>query len=221
MTEDQHVEHEQPELASVLNRNNLNIAALASSESSRYAISGILITPTETVASDGHALIRVTVPTVPEETLPGLKAFNGAATSATWAPFIMAANQALEIAKAIPKKPVVLPVLRHAFVSGDAEQIGVTDMETERTFSVSRVKGEYPDYAKLIPPPEEAVVEMGFDAALLVRVLKQVASIVRQYNCAAPVRLRFYPEKQLMRIDASTEVGDAQEVTAVVMSYRV
>jgi hypothetical protein len=51
----------------MINKHNLAVSAFASDEESRYALANVCFTPSETMATNGHYLVRVT--NVPSETI--------------------------------------------------------------------------------------------------------------------------------------------------------
>ena len=72
----------------MLNKKNFQIAKLCGEAipDSKFALSGILVTPRETTATDGHILLRI----------------KGTGEPENFKPFIMPADKALDVAKALP-----------------------------------------------------------------------------------------------------------------------
>lgn len=215
----------------MLNKHNLSLASLASKETSRFTLNGILVTPTETVETDGHQLCTVSMQKTDTEAVPSPTGVDFAAV-ADWKPFILPAGEALDIAKALPKKSTI-PILQNAFIGSKTDvngtaQIAVTNLDQFRVFNPRKLEGNFPDWKRVIPKPEEnpPALCVSIDAALLARVLKQVESFrgdVRQPFC----RMYFWGDKKesgvllcnnAIRIDADNDTG--QHFTGVVMPGR-
>src|SRR5437762_4166444 len=92
-------------------KQNFEIAKMASKEENRYTLQAILVTPDETVVTDGHRMARVSTvnsgiilehfPIVPGwETAPGQR-------------FLFPADAALKVAKLMPVKQTI-PILNYA-----------------------------------------------------------------------------------------------------------
>ena len=96
----------------MLNRHNLNIARLAAKDESRYMVTGVRVSPSETIATDGRQLTRVTTPKFKADDFPVKDGFK---PTTTFEPFILPAQSALAIAKALPKKST-LPILLNAAI---------------------------------------------------------------------------------------------------------
>lgn len=211
----------------LLNRHNLNIAALCSKDPSRFALNAIYITPQATVETDGHQLVSVTLP-------PGLTAESFPAPPNTpsavddWKPFLLPASEALAIAKALPKKSA-LPVLQCAAVTDETDNnghsaISVTDLEFARVFRTRKPEGNFPDYGRILPKLEAATFQVSFNAALLVRVLNQVVAFQQGQGNAkgghpATVTFSFVDANHAVRLDAKG--GEDQRLTAVVMPCKL
>ena len=58
-----------------LNKHNLNIAKLAAKDESRYSLTGIRVSPDETICTDCHQLTPVTTPKVDVEQFPAKDGF--------------------------------------------------------------------------------------------------------------------------------------------------
>src|SRR5215469_8657246 len=104
----------------MLNRHNLNIAKLAAKEKSRISLQNIYVTPEATIETDGHQLISVTRPPVDKEQFPVKDGDSFTAVGNEHSPFMMSAVDALNIAKALPKKSPI-PVILNAAI-GEVNQ---------------------------------------------------------------------------------------------------
>lgn len=206
----------------MLNKHNLSIAALCDKTPSRFALSAIQVTSRETVETDGHQLIRVTVP--PEmkaENFPVIP--NMEPVTDEYKPFLLPAEAALAIAKYLPKKPAV-PIISCAGVSAETDKgefavVGTTDLEFSRPFRARKPAGAFPDYTRVLPKIESAGFRIQFDANVLSPVLKQIVSFCDNKKSAAHCILSFSDPDSSVRIDAKNSEG--QELTAVVMPLRM
>jgi hypothetical protein len=221
----------------MLNKYNLQIAALCSREASRFTLNKILVTPDFTAETDGHQLIRVTTPKqFDPETFPEVPGCGKAAKD--FKPFLIPSSDALDLIKAIPKKQPI-PILDNVAVTLPADPEGdpilvITDLQQNKTYRAAQEKDPkrketFPDFNRVMPKVEKAVFEVHFDCALLGRVMRQIENFNRSGSTGmAPARIRFYdPEvhdghysDSAIRIDAvNDETG--QELTAVVMPMRL
>jgi len=212
----------------MLNKHNLNIAQLCSKEESRFTLQGILVSPEGTVVTDGHVLMKVTLPDMPEDSAPVI---DGCTPTAEFKPFILPKAAALDIAKQIPKSSTI-PVIQNVFVGSetDAETVdpksdepkpvvlGVTDLETPKVFRPKRLTGNFPDYTRVIPKDETAEFAIGMDMKLLSRLVKQLDSFIDNKSISAAT-LYFKDEDSAMWIKArNAETG--QEAVAIGMPFR-
>jgi DNA polymerase III sliding clamp (beta) subunit (PCNA family) len=203
----------------MLNRNNLRIAKLTAKDGTKYAINGVLVTPTETVATDGHILVAVATDPQTAEEIP-----SAIRSEADFAPFICPRDTAIEAEKTIPKNHPV-PLLKHAFVrrTEDGAELVATDMETDRTIRVQTIAGTYPNWRQCFPSTEPAAT-FTVDAVLLLNLLREIVPMVKARG-SAPVTVRVYDHDsdannagRAVRIDARTVEG--QNVTALIMPLR-
>ena len=194
----------------MLNKRNFEIAALCPKDNgfSKYALSGIRVTPDETVATSGHILIKI----------------SGCGPPEPFDPFILPASVALKVAAALPIGSKI-PDLDEAdieHVAGSAASISVRNQDTDYdVYSARPLEGQYPDTDHIIPAVEGAAVEMVFDLDILIPLLERVR-IFHGKKSKQPTRIasfRFYKEPgAAQRIDAENALG--QKLTAVVMPRR-
>lgn len=190
----------------MLNRFNLNIAALASKEESRYSLCGIQVTKERTCVTDGHCLVTVSAPDLPHADIPMIE---GIAPSENPAPFILPAKEALAIASALPKKTMI-PILNNAFVEsgeGDIAKVAVTDLESPRIFNVKKIAGAYPNIDQVIPSQESAEIAIAVDANLLINILKALAPLPAacDKNHLAAVVMRIKDPESPIRFDVENK----------------
>lgn len=205
----------------LLNKHNLNIAALADKEKSRFTLNAIQVSPERTAETDGHQLVIVSTVKTDAADFPQVPGMEPPVDS--FKPFLLPAAEALNIAKALPKKTPI-PVLANAAVSAETDVnghsvIGVTDLENARAFRTQKPEGNFPDIDRVIPNLEGATLTIGFNPALLAKVLKQIESFQQGKFGPPSCTLSFYGPTKAMRIDA--DGGDDQHLTAVVMPMRI
>ena len=209
----------------MLNKHNLNVAKLAAKDESRYTLTGIRVSPDETMCTDGHQLTRVTTPKVNVDDFPAGEGFTA---TAKWEPFILDAKAALTIAKAIPNGSTI-PILHHAAigeatnVNGHA-QIMVNDLESPQVFTPRKIDGQFPDVERVLDgvPEDKAdvVVGLGFDVLLpVLREMKRFAGNVRAF------KMSIYLPKDGKVVDSGIrldcENDDGQHWTSVVMPHAI
>lgn len=197
----------------MLNKHNLNVAKAASPEESRFTLNAIRVTPKETIATDGHILVRCTTPkgvnAVDFPEVPG----QPAATD-EFVPFNLPAKAALEAVKALPKKNTY-PIIQNAAVSVNGHaQVMVTDLENPRTFRA--VEGSFPDYERVIPDLAKSTFSISLDAALLRTICEQVIGFKGKDQ--AIVKLWF--EKNDRAVYFRSAGGDEQVLDGCIMPCR-
>jgi hypothetical protein len=84
----------------LLNKHSLNVHEFAAQEESRYTLRAIHVTEQETVATNGHYLVRVSHPTINPNQFPVVPGFkNGAAFKS----FLFPVDAVKQLLKALPK----------------------------------------------------------------------------------------------------------------------
>lgn len=176
---------------SVLNVHNLNVAKLCSTEKTRFTINGILVTPKETVSTDGHRMTIVTTPkNLDAASYPMLDNFTAVNE---WDKFILPRVDALEIAKAIPKKTTI-PILNNAAVglkdpATEFVPVAVTDLERRRVFLPRPLKGNFPDFERVMPRGGPTF-EIGLNAKYVKEAMDQFIPFVDQRSSTITLVLR-------------------------------
>lgn len=143
---------------SLLNALNLGVIKFSSKEASRFTLNGILVTPNETVATDGHRLTMVTTPTVKGGGVASFPELPGFTIDGNWKPFVMPTDVAADLLKKIPKKSKI-PILMHAAIgarsaNGERIQVATTDLSTNTILDVRPVAGNFPDWQRVMPSGE-------------------------------------------------------------------
>jgi hypothetical protein len=196
----------------MLNRFNFSIAALIDTESIG-PISGLLVSPTSTVETDGHQLIVVTSP----ESQPSLfPPDDEIADAEEFTPFILDRDSALKLAKIIPKPkegaPRELAVIDISTETDGTATLAVNDDDRRTIVKSEKIAGDYPNFGTLIPPVESARFEISFSSDLLGKILSAFEKFSGQ------ITIRLFGANQGARIDAER---DGQVMTAVVMPMRI
>ena len=194
----------------MLNKRNFEIAALCPKENgfSQYALSGIRVTPDETVATSGHILIKI----------------SGCGPPEPFDPFILPASVALKVAAALPFGSKIQPLdeAKIAHVTGSAARISVTNQDADHdVYSARPLEGQYPDTDRIVPDVEGAAVEMTFDLDILIPLLERVRKFHGNKSKvnSRTASFRFYKDLGAgQRIDTENDLG--QKLTAVVMPRR-
>ena len=207
----------------LLSRANLELAALASSDSTRTNLAGLYVTPECTVATDGHALGIVDAPQTDGADFPRVAGMEPQPAE-TLKPCIIPTDGAKRMVKALPRRSRV-PVLEHACVDVAHSNVNgtfravTTDLETTTPIEVRKVDGEFPMYSQVIPGGEP-VFSIGFDTCLLRRVLDVAVKCKgRDYKGAAGFRFDFYGPDAPVKITGTNDGG--QRLTFLVMPYRL
>jgi hypothetical protein len=197
----------------LLTKQNLQIAKLAPNGASRYTLNGILVTPTKTVVTDGHCMVIVEASNTSVADFPLLK--DGSKPAETFAPFILSASAALEVAKSIPTKSPIEPVKRAAVgaTSKDYNTLVTTDLDTERKFTTRSVNGQFPSWSAALPQPDKFTLKTTLGLDVIVPVLTELKSMGVE-----KITLRLQNEENVLQLDGVIK-DTGQKVTALVMPY--
>lgn len=186
----------------------------------RSELQSVLITPTETFATDTYVLARVKHPEIDYDEFPANNNDNSKPEAFTENILIGVASAA-QLQKAIPKKGnnLPLPVLGTAAYFGKddrAAKFMTTDLSTCNNIDALLVTGQnYLNYEHLFPT-EEPVFEINLDADYLIKIAKLIKAAAKEVNNRrAIVRLRFYRDGQPVRF------GDDQRVDGLLMPLKI
>jgi hypothetical protein len=208
----------------MLNKHNFEVANFVCKEESRYSLQAILVTPQATVATDGHRLVKVTVPADRKaEDFP--KADPSFHASDTFAPFLLPAESAKQIAKAIPKKQTI-PILECVAIDGkqtDANgtaHLAVTDLQTFTPFTVRKPEGRFPNYESIIPKTGECTLSISVNPVYLMELCKSALEFQGGRGAYNPkIILRFRDANSSIRLECKPN-DERQEWLAVLMPMR-
>jgi|SRR5579883_2102777 len=203
----------------MLNHHNFAISDFAPKENGRYTVTGVYVTPCETVATNGHYLVWVGADSVQPERFPVIPDFDG--PRADFRPFIMATEKAKMVAQVTKRGP------RHPSPDGVAISEREANGETEpvvacldsryqsRTETNVRVRGQFPNYEAVMPKWNEAKFRVAVNASYLAKLAKAFERFADPET--KMVVLSFYGADKAIRMDASR---DGQGMTAVLMPLR-
>ena len=135
----------------LLNKHNFAVADFVSKEQSRYTLQAIYVSDQGTCATDGHQLVRISLPAEKSKQFPSIEGVTP--TNGHVKPFLLDVTAAKQIAKAVPKSKN-LPILNHALVGEPTEQnacIAVTDLDNPQVFRPRTPSGNFPNVDAVIP----------------------------------------------------------------------
>lgn len=221
----------------MLNKISLLVKNICSKEESRFTLNGILVTPTETVATDGHRLAIITAPKA--EKIEDAPAIPGCTPTAAFEKFILSVADCCRLEKLIPtggKKRFLPAVLTHAFIGretipikrkpgADNERvdntgiatIGVSDLDTPQVLNCRMMDGNFPDFERVIPKGKPAM-SIGLNAKYMVDAFDMALKL--RGDTGQVVQFDVYSPQQAVVIRAANETT-FQEMRHIVMPARI
>ena len=198
----------------LLNKNNLNLTDYCDKTNRKPEISGIYITPDETVATDGYVMVIVSTPKLDIKDFP---------TDST-APFtpkqvraIIPANLAKSVANKLQTN-TNLPILENAVIKNFKNEEMITflstNLEIQEETKGQVIKGTYPDYKKILPtgtPKAQFTVSYEY----LKNALTALAKTTKNDKS---IKIELYGETSPIVLKSS---NDLQTTTALVMPIKV
>jgi DNA polymerase III sliding clamp (beta) subunit (PCNA family) len=197
--------------AVLLNAHSLSVAEFASKGHLRYALQAILVTQEETVATNGHYLVRVENPKAKLEQFPVVP---GTVPTVEADSFLLARDAALAVAKNIPKKTTI-PILNHARVGVDAEgkiQAVTTDLDTSHPVTIRATEGKFPQW-KVLWPKSEPKVTICLSTEYLAQLAKAAGKLSKN------LEISIWDKQSAIRLDAYSSDTE-QHWSAVLMPMR-
>jgi len=199
----------------MLNKNNFEIAKLASKdETASEAIKGILVMPDKTAATDGHMIIEVTGFEHSGDLLP----FEDVVPNPDFDPFIMPAQEALDLSKVFVKsesKDGNLLGIEPNHKGGIAA-FALRQAHAEKVFRVCQPDSAFPKYEVVFSPISEEVAHVTLCIDLLIPLLQQLKKITD----SGALRIGFYGEEKAVRFDCMN--GETQQsARAALMPMKV
>jgi DNA polymerase III sliding clamp (beta) subunit (PCNA family) len=190
----------------MLNRNNLSVSEFTSHEDERrYSMGSVYVKPTETIATNGHYLCRVTTlaPSENAQTAGELKEFT---------PFLLGAKQAAEIRKAIGKDENVI------ICANGGEGSYTIKRNDGSTFHAPEIKGTFPNVDAVMPKDDDKpVFEIGFSAAYAAQIAKAFLQFTEKPHHTVKVSL--YGKDRPAKLEATSASG--QKMTVLLMPIRL
>jgi len=209
----------------IINKWNTGIHRFVSKTRSRYNLNGILVTKNETVSTDGHVLISVTMPPQENE-LPampeGFKADNGSGKG-----FVMPIDSVKAVEKNIPNVKLKTSLNNAVIDTSGIDKDGsgtakfqTNDLAQAQVVNVRAVEGKFPDYSKVVPAADEAVYTIEFNGKLLGALLDYMGKFASDESNTVRLSLYGKGEDELaMRIDSKNTITE-QEAVGVVMPLK-
>jgi len=193
----------------LLNKAELNLAKLASTDESRFALQGIAVQPSSTVVTNGHYLVSIGhIEGFAEENFPETPGLTHAKLQGT---ALVSRDAAIGAAKALPKKSTI-PILQTAAL-GEDKVLYVNTLDSVQTFK-SDLTGTFPQWDRIVPtakPKADIVLNAGY--------LELLAKFIKENGLKnVAVRLTVYDNQTAVRFDAVTE--DNQNLLAFLMPIR-
>jgi hypothetical protein len=204
----------------MINKHNLAIASIAPKDSWKYSLNGILVTPKETAATDGHILAVVTTPDIADSDYPSIPGLSECKAPES---VIMPAAVANEVLKALPKK-AKSPILENAIVRSETVEdkttykAAVTDCTNTRIINFEPVEGRFLKYSQAIPDEKDNEISFCVDALLLIKLLKAIGPLAENGKKQQPVVIRVKDYTEPIRIDSCPASTDnTQRAIGVIM----
>lgn len=176
----------------MLNKYNFEIAPFADAEKGHYSLNGIYVSPAETVATNGHLLVKVSAGNVPSEQFPQRDGFQA---SDEFTPFILPTSAVKDVLKLLPKKTTI-PV---------AQCVGIDAAKTNangracllvagpefQPLNLPKESGTFPNYQAVFPK-EAPEFSLRVNADYLKRLAQTAASFTDSRDHS--VTIRYYGE---------------------------
>lgn len=136
----------------MLNKYNLIVKNFTADKGSiRPELSGIYISPKETVATDSFMLVRVQTPKVDINEFPVVQ--KGKKPLKKFEPFILPQGEAEKLLKLIPTDPT-LPILNNVALMKQTKKIvkfATSDLQGTSFLESRVIEGDYPNYKEILP----------------------------------------------------------------------
>lgn len=201
----------------LLDRLSLMAVEAASKDKVRQQLCGLHITKTETIATDGHRMIRVKHSKEwPVEDFPVIDGVSAAKVEG-FKGVTLPTETVQDIIKALPKK-VTLPMLKCALMDESANgtaKIAVTDLDNPRVFNPRTMDGRYPDTDQ-VWPKQEPKFRIALNADLLAGIFKVFKEA--NYGEVNGVVFEFSTPTQAVKLYPVTGDGRAE---AILMPLRL
>lgn len=184
----------------LLNKANLQcVIPAVSDEQSRYTLRAVNVTKTHTEATNGHMLIRVSLPEQKPGNFPVVEGFNANGFEKGLLPV----ETAKAVLKAMPKERH-MPILNHAAISSHEGQvqIAVTNLKSPQVFQPVTVSGQFPNSDSLV----ELVTKQEVKATVTLNpeYLEALAKSAKQFG-ARSVKIEVRAEDKAVSMTATND----------------
>jgi len=160
----------------LLNKQTLDIADICSRDETRPALNGLRVTRKFVEATDGHKLVRVTLPAQNDEDYPKIKGFKPLKRSKN-TEVIIDRSHVTDIKKSIPKLKAWHhpPILAHAQIdfhgANSSVRVATTDLDKSNITEYRTIEGPFPNTERSIPKTKPKI-EQDVGAGQLIAVLE-------------------------------------------------
>jgi len=168
------------------------VSEACSEDPTRDILNYMRVTPTETMAVDGHLLFRVTRPDIKADEFPCI---DGITPETESRDFFIHRTQIDKLKKAIPKSKH-LPIIENILV-GHSENgtvpLAVTDLESPQIFQMKQPEAEtFPDIDR-VTPMERPVMNWSIDIDKLLTIDKVAKAFQKGSKGLNTISFHFHP----------------------------
>lgn len=192
-----------------MNKHNLAVVGeFVSNDVGRKTLNNVAVTATETIATNGHYLVRVSKP------VQGGEPVEGEAQELAGASFLLDGKAAVKIGKAMGKggDAKVMP-------NGTGESFNIV-LRDGTQFHAPKVDGQFPDVDVVMPAKDKApAVKFGVSPSYLAKIAKAFAAFQAENKHAAVITVSVFDEQSPILFEAVN--GDGQTMTALLMPKRL
>jgi DNA polymerase III sliding clamp (beta) subunit (PCNA family) len=189
-------------------RHNFEVADFCAGSELRPELAGILVTPTETAATDSFTLVEVSVPSK-DNSEGDFPAIPGHAVKARDDAFIFPKEAAKDVQKSIPKNAKDAPGMleRAAVIETDKGLAGfvTTDLAQTRPTIAHVIEGRFPDYKQLFPTAAPKFV-----VTVNAKYLERLAKFFAGFDKDRKVTIKTYGVNEPILFEASNKVQTAR-----------
>ena len=205
----------------LVNSHNLDCITFASKSPVRPVLTGLLVTPTHTVATDSYCLIEVETPKVDENEIP--TQLQTSWPTAESASVIIPDGAIKKAMRNVPKKPM-LPIIKNIAIDYEACNdekrmtkvlLKTTDIDTIDKVETRAIDGSYPDYRQVLPT-KKPVAALRLDANQLTSMASFFAKHTKDDNAAIVLELHGSTSPAIFR----AETEEMQKMTGLIMPLR-
>lgn len=207
-------------LVAMLNKCNFLIAKLCpEGDDAPRALTGILVSPTRTMATDGG--VAIVVSAAKDEQGGLFDEAEGIEPADYWSEFILDKETALKVAKAIPKKKKGGEASQFAVVDATTEDndramISINDFWCQDILRAKKIDGQFPKVEKLLKDKKRAKVTIHVDPHRLLLLAQRLEEFSRFHDVPS-VEISWFGGGEVLRFDL---IAEKQELSALLMPQR-